>query len=684
MARSREKNKRDVSIDSIFGTFGDLKEEVPQKEEEQDELSFFIKGLSEDEGTDDESQEPVPFVSLHNHSDHSLLDGFGKTIDYVKKAKELGYPGVGLTDHGSLAGIAKMFQECKQEGITFVPGCEFYVAPENPEGARVKSPVFYGTPEDRAERRDVSGRGSYLHISVWAINNKGLNNLFLLSSLSNLDENYYQKPRIDTEMLLKYSEGLVVSTGCPSSEISTRFRLGQDDKAYAYARRLKETFGDRLFVEIMNHKMEQELERELLKKQVELSRDLDIPLLATNDCHYTHKEDAGVHEEFLAIQTKALMKTDKKDRFSFDGEGYYFKSGREMLRLFPEKYFPGAISNTVKIAEWAKGIEMEYNPDLRPKPVIPEGFKNEGEYLMHIVNENFELPNKYGDADEVTREKARKQIDEEYEVLAGSDFLGYMLIVSEYMNWIRDKRSLRDENGKILALPVGVGRGCFMPGSLVREGRGGSLKPIETFKVGDLVRTHDATHKAVTNVWEYDVENEDMLKISLSNGKEILCTSDHKIFMKDHGWIEAMNLSKGDTLLGPADSKEIFNEITVESIEAFKHTGKVYDLEVEDVHNYTVSDVTVHNSGGGSIIAFLLNITELDPLRHELLFERFVSPGRANAYTYKTASGTEEELESSTRLIVLKGGKNLKIIYAHELRPGDVIVEKEEKQEEDE
>lgn len=397
------------------------------------------------------------YVSLHNHTHNSLLDGYSKGDEYIQRAVELGQPGIGHTDHGNLFGIFSFLKQAKKAGITGVPGCEFYVAPINPKGAQHLESVFYGG----GGRNDVSSRGAYLHLTVWAYNSVGLHNLFRLSTLSNDPSRFYKKPRIDFELLAQYNEGLIVATGCPSSEISTRFMLDQDDKAYSYAQQLKEVFGDRLFIEIMDHNMSIDLERILLPKQLKMSHDLKIPLLATNDCHYAHKHEHVAQEEMLCVQSGSRMSEETSDnggtRFAFDGDQFYMKTAEEMLELFPNRDFPNAVSNTLLVAEMASDLSLEFNPHLKPKPILPDGFTDEVVYYRHLIQEGFKK--RYGKATPEVKAEARKRNRAEFEVMHSSDFIGYMLVVHDYLNYTKEQYSTRNEHNEIIASSIGCGRG---------------------------------------------------------------------------------------------------------------------------------------------------------------------------------------------------------------------------------
>ena len=403
------------------------------------------------------------FVSLHNHTDYSLLDGYSKPKEYLTRAKELNMPGFGVTDHGNGYNIYSFLSMAQEMDITGIPGCELYMAPINPLGSRLQEPVFYGPNGQRAQY-DVSSNGAYLHLTAWAYNSVGLQNLFKILTKSFTPENYYKKNRIDFETLVEHSEGLIVATGCPSSEISTRFLLGQDEKAYEYAGRLLDVFGkERLFVEIMNHGMKSEIERILLPRQVRLANDLGLGLLATNDSHYTYQGDSVHHDELLCSQSGSRMSDKTSDeggtRFSFDGDQFYLKSAQEMAALFPESKYPGALSNTLLVKEMAQDVKIKFNPNLKPAPSIPEGFSGEVEYFKHLINEGFKI--RYGASDPAVKLEAKKRIAKEFEVIASSGFIGYFLTVFEYLKYSRDTYSTRNAQGDIIALSIGVGRGSI-------------------------------------------------------------------------------------------------------------------------------------------------------------------------------------------------------------------------------
>ena len=490
------------------------------------------------------------FVSLHMHSDYSLLDGYAKPGEYIKRAIELGQPAIGLTDHGNLHGIKQFIDQTRDAGLTPVPGSEFYMAPISDDGPYPKHPVYYGEGGRKNPEHDVSANGTYLHLTVWAYNDAGLSNLKRLSTLAYAPERYYRKPRIGFDDLADHSDGLIVSTGCPSSEISTRLLMGQEQAAYEYAGRMKEVFKDQLFMEIMNHNMSIDLERKLLPQQMRLAKRLNLPLLATNDCHYANSGDAQGHSEMLCIQSKSLMSDKTYDqggkRFALNGDQYYMKSGAQMAALFPEDDYPGALSNTLLIAEMASDIRMVFDPHLRPTPFVPEGTTVE-KHLQQMINDGYKAKYVNRDYPSVEERKrvlieAKRRIREEWEVIYSSAFDGYMLVVEDYLRYIRENYSVRGENGEILASPLGPGRG----------------------------------------------------------------------------------------------------------------------------------------SVGGCIIAYLLGISEIDPIEYDLLFERFLSPGRGAVCRVTYDDGTTEDLVvSETRTVLGDDGQEVGR-YIHQINVGDEVVIEEE------
>ena len=236
------------------------------------------------------------FVHLHNHTHYSLLDGASKIPDLVARAKELGMPAVAITDHGNMHGAYEMWSTAVKAGIKPIIGIEAYVTPET--ARQDKSRVHWGTEAQRSD--DVSGGGLITHMTMWAENDEGLTNLLKASSIANLEGRVMRYPRMDKDVLSRYSKGVIASSGCPSGIIQTRLRLGQFDEALRAAGEFQDIFGrDNFFIELMNHGLS--IETRVTKDLLEIAKRLNAPLLATNDLHYVHEEDREAQDAMLCI-----------------------------------------------------------------------------------------------------------------------------------------------------------------------------------------------------------------------------------------------------------------------------------------------------------------------------------------------------------------------------------------------
>src|SRR5690606_32351883 len=221
------------------------------------------------------------------------------------------------------------------------------------------------------------GGGAYTHMTLWSETNEGMQNLFRLSSLSSL-EGYYFKPRADRELLERYAKGIIATTGCPSGEVQTRLRLGQYAEARQAAADYQDIFGrENYFTEIMEHGLS--IERRVRDDLLKLSKDLGIPLVATNDSHYTYQHEADAHEALLCVQSGSTM--DDPNRFKFDGDGYYIKTAQEMRQLFRDH--PEACDNTLLIAERCE-VEFDTSANYMPRFPVPDG-ETEDSWLVKEV-----------------------------------------------------------------------------------------------------------------------------------------------------------------------------------------------------------------------------------------------------------------------------------------------------------
>ena len=290
---------------------------------------------------------------------------------------------------------------------------------------------------------------------MWAENTAGMHNLFRLSSRASM-EGYYFKPRMDRELLQTYSKGLIATTGCPSGEIQTRLRLGQYDAAREAAAEFQDIFGkDNYFCELMDHGLD--IERRVREDLLKISKDLQIPLVATNDSHYTHQHDAHAHEALLCVQSGSTM--DDPNRFKFNGDGYYIKSAAEMRDLFRD--LPEACDNTLLIAERCE-IEFDTDANYMPRFPVPEGETEESWFVKEVEKGlHYRYPN--GISDEV-----RERAEYEMGIIAQMKFPGYFLVVADFINWSKD-------NG----IRVGPGRGSGAGSMVAYAMRITDLDPIE-------------------------------------------------------------------------------------------------------------------------------------------------------------------------------------------------------------
>ena len=291
----------------------------------------------------------------------------------------------------------------------------------------------WGSPEQNSD--DVSGSGAYTHMTLLSETSEGMHNLFRLSSKASM-EGFYFKPRMDREILQQYSKGLIATTGCPSGEVQTRLRLGQYDAARAAAAEFQDIFGkENYFAEIMDHGLS--IERRVMSDLLKISKDLDIPLVGTNDLHYTHQHDATSHAALLCVQSGSTL--DDPKRFRFDGDGYYVKRPAEMRQVFRDH--PEACDSTLMIAERCE-VEFNTSANYMPRYPVPAGETEESWFVKEVeIGLEFRYPG--GIPDEV-----RRQAEYETSVIVQMGFPGYFLVVADFINWAKD-------NG----IRVGPGRG---------------------------------------------------------------------------------------------------------------------------------------------------------------------------------------------------------------------------------
>ncbi len=377
-----------------------------------------------------------------------MLDGAARVGDLMDEVTRQGMPAIAMTDHGNVFGAFDFYKSAKKAGVKPIIGIEAYVAPESRlEKKRVK---WADGGED-----DVSGGGAYTHMTILAENNIGLGNLFRLSSLASL-EGYYYKPRMDREILAKYSTGLIATTGCPGGEVQTRLRMGAYKEAIQAASDYRDIFGaGNFFLEIMDHGIE--IESRVKSDLLKLGKDLGLPLLATNDLHYTLQSDAPAHEALLCVQSGSTLADPK--RFKFDNDSFYVKTPAQMRELFKE--IPESCDNTLLIAERCN-VTLREGENLLPAFTVPDGH-TEDSWLKSEAE--IGLISRMGER--VTPEH-RSRLSYELGVMEKMGFPGYFLVVADLV-----------AHAKKVGIRVGPGRGSAA-GSLVAYALGiTGLDPLE-------------------------------------------------------------------------------------------------------------------------------------------------------------------------------------------------------------
>ena len=369
----------------------------------------------------------TPFVHLHVHSEYSLLDGAIRMNQLVKKAAELGMPAIALTDHGNLFGTVEFYQAAEKAKVKPIIGCEIYVAP--------------GSMHEK--KTSNGGKDAAFHMTLLASNDAGYRNLVKLSTAAHLDGFYY-KPRVDRELLAKHSEGLIALSGCLKGEVNMALSEGQNAKALETAATYRDLFGkENFFIELADHGIEQQ--RRNRGGLIDIARDLNLGLVATNDVHFLERSHHEAHDVMICIGTGAMIHDEKRMRYVPE---LYFKSGDEMAALFADQ--PSAITNTLAIAERCNAT-LEFGKSKYPDYLPPEGKTREG-YLRELCEEG--LRKRYGER-AMEDQAISERFEFELSVLYKTGFTSYFLIVWDFINYAKSQ-----------GIPVGPGRGSAA-GSLI-------------------------------------------------------------------------------------------------------------------------------------------------------------------------------------------------------------------------
>lgn len=367
----------------------------------------------------------MAFTHLHVHTEYSLLDGSSKISELLPRARELGMDSLAITDHGVMYGVIDFYKKAKEVGVKPILGCEIYVAP--------------GSRFDREQSR---GEDRYYHLVLLAENNQGYKNLMKIVTRG-FTEGYYYKPRVDYEILERYHEGIIALSACLAGEIPNKILKEDYEGARAAARRMNELFGPgNFFLELQDHGLRQQTQ--VNSVIMRMSKELDIPLVVTNDVHYIKEEDAVPHDLLLCIQTGKLV-TDE-DRMRYEGGQFFLKSEEEMQKVFP--YAREALENTHKIAERCN-VEIVFGEQKVPKFDVPEGY-DAFSYLKELCEEG--LVKRYGDP---PPKDLKERLAYELDTIRNMGYVDYFLIVWDFIRFAKSQ-----------GIAVGPGRGSAA-GSIV-------------------------------------------------------------------------------------------------------------------------------------------------------------------------------------------------------------------------
>lgn len=598
------------------------------------------------------SRELVGFEHLHLHTDFSLLDGYGMVEEYAERAPQINQKFLTISDHGMMAAIPRQIKACEEHGLNPIYACELYVHPTQPEVKSGEKIDIYTKEMSTDERKAF--RKSY-HLLAIAYNEVGYSNLVHLCSWG-WTKGFYAKPRVNHDQLMRYKEGIIFTSCCYNGEIGQAFDRGGSDAAFQMLEKYMAMFGEHFYLELML--LDFSKQKPYDAWLIQAHEKYKVPLIITNDCHYCNAADSHMQRLMLMIQTKRTIKEIQKilaenqmaDMFELQDSNLWMKSEEEINLKWEQDYsdvidydlFKQAKQNTIIICEKAKGVELDRSFKL---PQVPE----DNEVLKEEVIKGFDwrcLPK---------NKEYLNRIKEEYSLITRKGFSSYFLI----------QKMMTDEARRVApeilgwgdgSEAVGPGRGCLHPNSNIISGNG-KLVPINLFKAGEHVITLDGSLQIVEEVYEYPCD-ETLVNIKTYFG-DISLTLDHKVYAKKTGqldWYAAQDVAGGDYVYSPFPKNMNFSDylplvnlhnlhrdsspfgavvldksgllLKVKEVSAFDYKGPVYDLKVQNNHNYMTDAFLVHNSGAGSLICYCLGITDIDPIKHDLLFSRFLSESR--------------------------------------------------------
>lgn len=585
------------------------------------------------------------FENHHQHTSYSLLDGFATVAEYAKRAKEINYKHLTISDHGVLGSTPELLAECEKYQLHPHFAIEMYINPLQPKVANRSESAEFRKNLSPEEQKIFDK--SY-HLLCIAYNNVGYTNLVKLSSWSWI-HGYYKRPRINHEILAQHKEGLVFTSSCAISEVANAFFKGGDEAGFAMVEKYMALGGEHFYLEMML--LDFKLQKPYNSFLIRAHEKYKLPLIITLDAHYSCKEESKNQRmsllqksnKTLADMEAVINSGEGEDMFELQDENLWLKSEEELNEKWEKDYqeiidyeiFKQAKKNTVILAEFTKGVELDREIKL---PKIPDA----DDILWEEVKKGY-VARKCPRTVEYT-----KRIREEYNLIKEKDFSSYFLIKKMMVD------EARDYCEKVLGFPpeygVGCGRGCLHPDTFIVMGDG-KYKKISSIQEGDFVFTIDGTPQVVEKVFCYNTE-EELIFITTEEGIGVGLTLDHKVlaeFNINHSqnpemfWTEAGLLKPGDYCFYPKTefcdcNEEIYyfekkkliygKQVVIESVQKIKGKGKVYDLQISNNRNYLTSDFIVHNSVCGSLLAYCIGLHDIDSIHHDLKFSRFLNPSR--------------------------------------------------------
>lgn len=600
-------------------------------------------------------------VHIHVHSDHSSLDGVNKIPNLVQRAKDYGHSALVLNDHGNPSGIFQFYKECKKQGIKPILGLEFYITND------LREKIPFG-------KRDTVEDNDY-HQSIFIKDNDGYLNYNYLTYVSFTD-GYYYKPRIDFDLLFEKKQGLMATSSCIASKVNQYLTLGKNREAEQLFKKFRDEFGDDFYAEIQLNELNDKSKFGISQMEnnsfiIKMANKFDVPILIGGDIHYLDPEDNELQDALLSSKTKVK---EGEEAFKIHAR-HLFYSGYDDIHEFnkkfgfnyDEKFIDQCLENSMSFAEKPN---FEFKTGKYNMPKISIGVDtNSDEYLEKLayikLAEKIKIEKKYyqGKWNASYLEKVKLRIAEELRVIKILELADYLLIVYDIINFEK-------ENGIL----VGAGRGCFLPNQYVEMADGTKTK-IQEVEIGSQIKNHFEGVAEVTDTLVYEID-EEIIELVFTNGKVISCTTDHEFFTENRGWVKAKDISEKDLI------KSIYGSETIklETSKLYNYKGEVYDLSVNtEDKSYNINGAVVHNSAAGSMVAFLLSITALDPIEHGLLFERFINEHRkvmclTESNYIKLEEGNKRILDVNTDDSLCTFNSNELVLINENDYDGEVII----------